>query len=202
MFFVSSVLAQTCSKALRIVALGDSLTAGLGLAANEAYPELLQQSLRAKGWSLVIENAGVSGDTMAGGAQRVGWAVGEGADGVLVALGANDMLRGLPLDATRDALRSLLEELRSRKISVFLVGMKASTNLGEVYQRGFDAMYEEAAQRYASAYYPFLLDGVALNPALNQRDGLHPNAAGARVLAERLMPSFEAWIKTMRQGCS
>jgi acyl-CoA thioesterase-1 len=176
---------------LRIVALGDSLTAGYGLAGNEAFPVRLQRALAAKGIATEIANAGVSGDTASGGLARLDWSVPEGTDAVIVELGANDSLRGIDPKVTRGALDALLRRLGERHIPVLLCGMLAPRNLGAEYGAAFNAIYPDLAKAYGAILYPFFLDGVAADPKLNQRDWLHPTAAGVDVIVDRILPAIE-----------
>ena len=159
---------------MRIVALGDSLTTGLGLPANQAFPARLQAALKARGIAAEIADAGVSGDTAANGLARLDWAVPDKTDGVIVALGANDMLRGLDPALTRKALDEILRRLGERKIPVLLAGMRAAPNFGEDFGKRFETIYPELAAKHDVLLYPFLLDGVAADAKLNQRDGIHP----------------------------
>jgi acyl-CoA thioesterase-1 len=179
---------------LRIVALGDSLTAGFQLPMADAFPAKLQAALRAKGYDVEVVNAGVSGDTAAGGLARLDWSVPEGTDAVIVELGANDMLRGIDPARTRAALSEILGRLKARGLPVLLAGMLASTNLGPDYKAAFDAIYPDLAKTYGALLYPFFLDGVALDRGLTLPDGLHPNAQGVDVIVARILPSVEALI--------
>lgn len=175
-----------------ILALGDSLTAGLGLGPTEAFPARLEAALKAKGHDVKVINAGVSGDTAADGAARLEWALAEPVDAVIVELGANDALRGLPVAQAEQALDQLLTVLDQRKLPVLLAGMKAPPNMGADYQQQFDGMYQRLAAKHPSVLlYPFFLDGVAADPKLNQGDGMHPNPAGVDVIVARILPSVE-----------
>jgi acyl-CoA thioesterase-1 len=174
-------------RPVRIVMLGDSLTAGLGLPARDAIPAQLQARLKAEGHDIVIVNAGVSGDTVADGLARLDWALGDGADAVIVALGANDMLRGRDPAQTRKDLDALLGRLAERRLPVLVCGMLAGRNLGPAYAAAFDSVFPDLAAKYGAALYPFLLDGVALDPKLNQPDGVHPNRDGAAKIAAALV---------------
>lgn len=175
-----------------ILALGDSLTAGLGLGPTEAFPARLEAALKAKGHDVKVINAGVSGDTAADGAARLEWALAEPVDVVIVELGANDALRGLPVAQAEQALDQLLTVLDQRKLPVLLAGMKAPPNMGADYQQQFDGMYQRLAAKHPSVLlYPFFLDGVAADPKLNQGDGMHPNPAGVDVIVARILPSVE-----------
>lgn len=180
-----------------IVMLGDSLTAGLGLPAGEDLPSRLEQRLRDSGMKVRIVNAGVSGDTSAGGLARLDWALADKPDMVIVALGGNDGLRAISPAETRRNIAAIIERLRARHIAVLLAGMKAPRNLGADYAREFDAVFPELARKYDIAFYPFLLEGVALQPGLNQPDGLHPNRKGVAVIAEKLTPVIKQVLETL-----
>lgn len=182
------------ARTLKIVALGDSLTAGYGLGPGEAFPDVLQKALRAKGIDVEIANAGVSGDTAGAGAERLDWSVPDGTDGVIVELGANDALRGVDPVQTRAALDRILTRLGERKIPVLLAGMLAPRNLGPDYIAAFDAMYRQLAEKHGAVLYPFFLDGIAGDKRLNLADGLHPNAAGVARIVERMLPTVEAFL--------
>jgi acyl-CoA thioesterase I len=171
-----------------VVALGDSLTAGLGVAAEDAWPALVQARLLREGYAYRVVNAGVSGDTTAGGLRRVDWTLRLKPDVAIVALGANDGLRGLSLTAMRDNLSQIVTRLQAAGVRVLLAGMRVPPNYGDDYARGFAAVFDEVRGRARVPLLPFLLDGVAADPRLNQPDGIHPNAAGHRVVAERLWP--------------
>jgi acyl-CoA thioesterase-1 len=175
---------------LRILAFGDSLTAGYGLAPPEAFPVRLQARLAAAGIAANVINGGVSGDTTAGGLSRLDWALGDHPDLVLVELGANDALRGIDPKLTYDNLDKILGKLAQSGAKVMLLGMRAPANWGRDYQQQFDAIYPSLAEKYNVPLYPFFLDGVALDPALNQGDGLHPNARGVEVIVARLEPEI------------
>jgi acyl-CoA thioesterase I len=169
-----------------IVALGDSITAGLGVASDEAYPALLQARLSQAGFDYRVVNAGVSGDTSAGGRRRLEWILRTRPEIVIVALGGNDGLRGLPVPALRDNLTAIVTQLRDAGTRVLLVGMRVPPNYGATYARDFAEAFDIVARRTSVAFLPFLLDGVAGDPTLNQPDGIHPNAAGQRAIAERV----------------
>jgi len=179
---------------VRIVVLGDSLSAGFGLAAQDALPAKLERALKAKGRAVTIANAGVSGDTAAGGLSRLGWSVPDGTDAVILELGANDALRGNDPKATRASLEAIITKLKARKIAVLLAGMLAPRNLGPDYAKDFDPIYPDLAAQYGLILYPFLLDGVAGDAALNQADGLHPTAAGVDVIVRGMLPRAEELI--------
>src|SRR5215468_8066324 len=169
---------QAAERPLRIVALGDSLTAGYGLPADAAFPAKLEKALRDKGHVVEIANAGVSGDTAAGGLARLDWSVPEGTDAVIVELGANDMLRGLDPKVTQGSLDEIVRRLTERRIAVLLAGMRAIPNLGIEYVQGFETIYSDIAANHDVILYPFFLEGIAGDGTLNQRDGLHPTAEG------------------------
>lgn len=181
-------------RPVRIVALGDSLTAGLGVAPSDSFPEQLQRALKAKGIAAEVINAGVSGDTSGAALQRLDWAVPPGADAAIVELGANDALRGIDPKLTRAALEKLLGRLQAKGLAVMIAGMKAPSNWGEAYTQEFDRIYPELAQSTGSLLYPFFLDGVAMSTDLNQPDGLHPTAKGVAVIVARIMPKVEELI--------
>jgi acyl-CoA thioesterase-1 len=184
----------SADRPMRIVALGDSLTAGLGLPAQDAFPAKLQAALKAKGHAVTIANAGVSGDTASGGLERLNWSVPDGTDGVILELGANDALRGLDPALTEKALAAILDKLAARHVPVLLAGMKAPRNLGSDYTARFDAIYPALASTHPVVFYPFFLEGVATDPHLNQGDGLHPTAAGVDVIVARILPQVEELI--------
>jgi acyl-CoA thioesterase-1 len=185
-------------RPIRIVALGDSLTAGLGLGPADTFPVKLGRALAAKGVVVDIANAGVSGDTASAGLARLDWSVPEGTDAVILELGANDALRGLDPALTRQALDAILTRLKQRRIAVLLCGIRAPRNLGADYARAFDAIFPDLAARHGAAFYPFFLDGVVGDPRLNQRDGIHPTAAGVDVIVARILPSVETLVGRLR----
>jgi acyl-CoA thioesterase I len=177
-----------------VVALGDSLTAGLGVTADEAWPALVEARLHREGYSYRVVNAGVSGDTTAGGLRRVDWILRNRPQIAVVALGANDGLRGLDTEVMERNLLAIVERLRASGARVLVVGMRVPTNYGETYSQAFRDVFPDVARRTGSTLMPFLLDGVAADPRLNQPDGIHPNAAGHRVIAERLWPYLVALL--------
>ena len=185
----AGLVAETRTEALRILMLGDSLTAGYGLASRDGLPAKLEAALRERGLDARVIDAGVSGDTTAGGLARLDWALVDRPHAVVVALGANDALRAIDPAVARSNLDRLLAALSERGLPVLLAGMLAPRNLGAEYGGRFDAIYPELAERHDVLLYPFLLDGVATVPALNQSDGLHPNAAGVEVIVRRILPS-------------
>ena len=185
----AGLAADARAEALRILMLGDSLTAGYGLASRDALPARLEAVLRDRGLDARVIDAGVSGDTTAGGLARLDWALADRPHAVIVALGANDALRAIDPAVARSNLDRLLAALSERSLPVLLAGMLAPRNLGPEYGARFDAIYPELAERHGVLLYPFLLDGVATVAALNQADGLHPNEAGVQVIVERILPS-------------
>jgi acyl-CoA thioesterase-1 len=184
---------------VKVVALGDSLTAGFNLPASAALPARLERALRQKGHAVQIANAGVSGDTASGGLARLDWSVPPGTEAVIVALGANDMLRGLDPKVTQRALDEIVRRLTERRVAVLLAGMRAIPNLGIDYVQGFEAIYPEVAAKYGVLLYPFLLEGVAGEARLNQRDGIHPTAAGIDVMVAGILPKAEELLARVRQ---
>ena len=179
----------------RVVFLGDSLTAGYGLPADQAYPALLDARLRASGFAVTVVNAGVSGDTSAGGLRRLDWSLDGDVRVLVVALGGNDALRGLSVEDLRQNLAAIIERAHDRRVRVVLAGMEAPPNLGPLYTRAFRHVYRDLADRYDVALLPFLLDGVAGIAGLNQPDGIHPNAEGARRVAENVWPYLESAVR-------
>jgi acyl-CoA thioesterase-1 len=188
------LLAPLAAEPLRIVALGDSLTAGAGLAADKTFPTRLEAALRARGHDVTVVNAGVSGDTARDGLARLDWSVGPDTDAVIVELGANDALRGTDPAIARQAIEAILARLAERQLPVLLAGMIAPPNLGDDYGAAFNAIYGDLANKYDAILYPFFLDGVAGDAKLNLRDGIHPNPDGIDVIVERILPMVEAVI--------
>jgi acyl-CoA thioesterase-1 len=182
------------SGPIRLVVLGDSLSAGLGLSAGDAFPARLQKALKEKGIDIDITNAGVSGDTASGGRDRLDWSVPEGTEGVILELGANDALRGIDPSITRAALSDVVGRLKARGIAVLLCGMLAPPNYGSDYAARFNSIYPELARSFGVALYPFFLDGVAADAKLNQADGIHPTPAGVDMIVTRIMPTVEAFL--------
>lgn len=175
----------------RILVLGDSLVAGYGLPPGQSFPEALHRSLAADGRDVTVINAGVSGDTTAGGLARLDWSLGDNPDAVIIVLGGNDMLRGLDPVATRANLDNVITRLRQREIGVLLAGMMAPRNMGPEFVASFDGLYPDLAAKHDIGLYPFFLDGVALDPKLNLPDGLHPNEAGIDEIVKRIRPSVD-----------
>jgi acyl-CoA thioesterase-1 len=190
--------AAAAAAPIKIVALGDSLTAGLGLPEKDGFVPRLQAALAAAGVAAEVVNAGVSGDTAADGLGRLDWSVPAGTDAVIVELGANDMLRGLKPQATRAALDAILSRLAARHIAVLLCGMRAAPNLGAAYGEEFARIYAELAAKYGVPLYPFFLDGVAADLKLTQPDGMHPNAAGVDAIVARILPKVQDLVARAR----
>jgi acyl-CoA thioesterase-1 len=182
------------TKPIKMVVLGDSLSAGLGLSAPAAFPARLQKALETKGIAVDMINAGVSGDTSSGGRDRLDWSIPEGTDAVILELGANDALRGTDPAVTRAALSDILTRLKARKIRVLMCGMVAPPNYGSDYSARFNAIYPDLANSFAVPLYPFFLEGVAANPKLNQADGLHPTAEGVDVIVKNMLPTVQAFV--------
>jgi acyl-CoA thioesterase-1 len=199
LLMVSAVAGLAAERPVRIVALGDSLTAGYGLAASEAFPAKLEKALRALGLAVEVANAGVSGDTTSGGLARLDWAVPDGTDAVIVELGANDMLQGKDPKLARRSLEEILQRLADRRIPVLLAGMRAAPNMGVDYAREFEAIYPELAAKHDVLFYPFFLDGIASESRLNQRDGLHPTKAGVDAIVSRILPKVEDLVARARE---
>ena len=183
---------------VKIVALGDSLTAGYGLPADAAFPVRLERALTGKGLAVDVINAGVSGDTSADGLARLDWSVPDDTDAAIVELGANDALRGIDPQLTRAALDAILTRLAARRLPVLLAGMRAPPNMGAEYAKTFNTIYPDLAAAHGVLLYPFFLDGVAAEPRLNQGDGVHPTAAGVDVIVARLLPKAEELVTRAR----
>ena len=193
--------AQARAEPTTIVALGDSLTAGYGLAPGKGFPAQLERALQSEGFDVEVIDAGVSGDTTSGGLSRLDWSVGEDADAVIVALGANDALRALDPATTKANLTAILDRLEERGLPVLLAGMLAPPNLGEAYADEFAGVFDTLASRDV-VYYPFFLEGVAANPALNQSDGIHPTAEGIAVMVEKILPAARELIERTSEEAS
>jgi acyl-CoA thioesterase I len=180
-----------------MVVLGDSLSAGLGLSASEAFPERLQKALNSNGIRVEMTNAGVSGDTSSDGRDRLDWSVPDSTDAVIVELGANDALRGTNPAVTRSALSDILARLKARGIAVLLCGMLAPPNYGSDFSARFNAIYPDLAKSFGVPLYPFFLQGVAADASLNQADGIHPTAAGVDVIVRNILPTVQAFLGTI-----
>lgn len=187
--------ARAADKAVTLVVLGDSLSAGYGLPAEDAFPAKLETALKDMGYDIRVENSGVSGDTTAGGRARLGWAIGDNPGAVILELGANDALRGLKPENAYKNLAAMLRDLEAKDIPVLLAGMKAPPNMGEEYAREFEAVFTRLDREFDVVFYPFFLDGVAGTPSLNQDDGIHPTAKGVDVIVANIMPKIEALLK-------
>jgi acyl-CoA thioesterase-1 len=185
------------AKPVKMVVLGDSLSAGLGLPASAAFPARLQKALADKGIKVEMTNAGVSGDTASGGRDRLDWSVPDGTDAVIVELGANDALRGIDPAVTRAALTDILTRLKARNIAILLCGMLAPPNYGSDYAARFNAIYPELSKSFGVPLYPFFLEGVAAEAKLNQADGIHPTADGVDIIVKNILPMVEALIGTI-----
>lgn len=194
-----AMAADTPSRPVKIVAFGDSLTAGYLLPAQEAFPVQLQAALKAKGHLVEIENAGVSGDTTSAGLERLAWSVPDGTDAVILELGANDALRGISPAIARKNLDQILANLKSRDIDVLIAGMAAPENWGRDYADDFNVIYTDLSKTYGALLYPFFLDGVALKPELNLSDGLHPTGKGVAVIVERILPLVEQLLERVKE---
>lgn len=191
---VAQTQVATMTKPIKMVVLGDSLSAGYGLPAAAAFPVRLQKALEAKGIKVDMVNAGVSGDTSSGGRERLDWSVPDGTDAVIVELGANDALRGTDPAVTKAALSDIITKLQARKIAVLLCGMVAPPNYGSDYAAKFNAIYPDLAKQFSVPLYPFFLDGVAAESKLNQADGMHPTAEGVDIVVKNILPTVEAFL--------
>lgn len=181
-----------------IVVLGDSLTAGYGLPQDQSFPAQLEAALAARGQNVKVVNAGVSGDTAAAGLQRLDWAIPADADAVIVELGANDALQGLPPEGTKAALAKIIEAVQAKDLPVLLAGMEAPRNMGEEYVNAFRAIYPDLAAQYDVILYPFFLDGAALDDGLMLNDGIHPNGKGVAVIVDKILPKVEELLAHAR----
>jgi acyl-CoA thioesterase-1 len=195
-------LDQAQARETVIVALGDSLTAGLGLPEKDSFPAQLEKALLARGQEVKVVNAGVSGDTAAAGLARLDWAMPGDASAVIIELGGNDALQGLDPAATKATLEKIITKVKARGLPVLLAGMEAPRNLGKDYVDQFRAIYAELAQRYDLVFYPFFLDGVALDDQYTQEDGLHPNAQGVARIVERMLPKVEELLERVSANSS
>jgi acyl-CoA thioesterase-1 len=190
--------AKAADRPVKIVVLGDSLTAGLGLPGGQAFPVKLGRALKDKGIAVEIVDAGVSGDTASNGLARLDWSVPEGTDAAIVELGANDALRGVNPKVTRNALDAIVRRLKARGIEVLVAGMLAPPNLGGDYVRAFNSIFPETAAAHGALFYPFFLEGVATQAKFNQRDGVHPNAAGVDIIVAAILPKVEELVTKVR----
>ncbi len=192
--FAGSSSAKAQEKAINLVGFGDSLMAGYQLSPSESYTAQLETALKAKGHNVVITNAGVSGDTTSAGLSRIDWSVPDGTDGVILELGANDALRGIAPEQSEKNLDAMLARLKERGIPVLLAGILAPPNMGGDYAEKFNPIYKRLSEKYAVPLYPFFLDGVTTVPGMQLEDGMHPNAKGVAVMAERTLPMVEAFL--------
>jgi len=195
---MTPLASASAAETLRIVAFGDSLTAGYGLPQGQDFASRLEAALKKRGHDVVIANAGVSGDTTAGGRARFDWAVPPETDGVILELGANDVLRGIPPKTTRANLEDILARLRKRNIPVLLTGMRALANWGPDYAKAFEAIFPELSEKYGALYYPFFMEGVIDKPELKLEDALHPNQQGVETIVSRIVPDVEKLIARVR----
>ena len=181
-----------------IVAFGDSLTAGLGLPQDQAFPAQLEAALKARGTEATVVNAGVSGDTAAAGLARLDWSLPDNASAVIIELGANDALQGVPPEGTKQALAKIIETVQARGLPILLAGMEAPPNMGKDYPDQFRAIYVDLAERYHVILHPFFLEGAALNDGMTQGDGLHPNAKGVAAIVENILPKVEELLAEVK----
>ena len=191
----SGIAASPRGDRPRIVAFGDSLTAGLGVTIEESYPSQLQRRLDRDGYQYRVINAGVSGDTTAGGLRRIAWVLKSRPHLVILELGANDGLRGLSLRETKANLERIIQQIRSASVTVVLAGMKLPPNYGAEYTHGFESMYPALAEKYRLALIPFFLDGVAGSASLNQADGIHPTGEGYRIIADKVVETVRPLLE-------
>ena len=181
-----------------IVAFGDSLTAGLGLPQDQAFPAQLEAALKARGTEATVVNAGVSGDTAAAGLARLDWSLPDDANAVIIELGANDALQGVPPEGTKGALAKIIKTVQARGLPILLAGMEAPPNMGKDYADQFRAIYVDLAERYHVLLYPFFLEGAAMNDGMTQGDGLHPNAKGVAAIVENILPKVEELLAEVK----
>lgn len=204
-FFLSLAMTIALSATARaesvsLVGFGDSLMAGYQLPPEDAFPARLEKALREKGLDVTIANAGVSGDTTSGGLARIDWSVPDGTRGVILELGANDALRGIPPEETRENLEAMIVRLKGRGISVLLAGMLAPPNMGADYGARFNAIFPELAKEHNLVFYPFFLDGVVTEAGLKLEDGMHPNGDGIGIMVERFLPTAELFVRSLGKG--
>lgn len=187
---------QTVSNKPKIIAFGDSLTAGFGLSEKDSYPYLLQEKLRADGYDYEVVNAGVSGDTSAGGLERIDWSLEQGNVQILILeLGANDLLRGLPVEKMKENLGTIIKKAKAKNIKVLFCGMLAPPTMGSKYQREYVSVFPDLAAEHKVEFLPFILDNVATNPKLNQPDGIHPNAEGEKIMTENVYRALKPLLQ-------
>jgi acyl-CoA thioesterase-1 len=200
LFGTALVASAATERPVKIVAFGDSLTAGYGLPATDAFPVKLAHALEAKGIKVQIVNAGVSGDTASGGLARLDWSLPSDTDGVILELGANDSMRGIDPAVTREALAAILTKLKERGVAVLLCGMYAPPNMGADFERAYQRMYPQLARSYDAILYPFFLDGVAGHREHNQADGIHPTSKGVDVIVKAILPKVEELVARVKAG--
>jgi acyl-CoA thioesterase-1 len=204
-FFLSLAMTIALSATARaesvtLVGFGDSLMAGFQLPPEDAFPARLEKALRDKGLDVTIANAGVSGDTTSGGLARIDWSVPDGTNGVILELGANDALRGIPPEETRKNLEAMIARLKERGIAVLLAGMMAPPNMGAEYASRFNPIFPELAKEHNLVFYPFFLDGVVTEAGLKLEDGMHPNGDGVGIMVERFLPTAELFVRSLAKG--
>lgn len=185
------------AETISLVGFGDSLMAGYQLPPEDAFPARLEKALKEKGLDVTVANAGVSGDTSSGGLARIDWSIPDGTKGVILELGANDALRGIPPEETRKNIEAMIARLKERGIAVLLAGMMAPPNMGADYAARFNPIYPELAEKYGLELYPFFLDGVVTDAALKLEDGMHPNGNGVGTMVEKALPVVERFIATL-----
>lgn len=185
------------AETISLVGFGDSLMAGYQLPPEDAFPARLEKALKEKGLDVTVANAGVSGDTSSGGLARIGWSIPDGTKGVILELGANDALRGIPPEETRKNIEAMIARLKERGIAVLLAGMMAPPNMGADYAARFNPIYPDLAEKYGLELYPFFLDGVVTDAALKLEDGMHPNGNGVGIMVEKALPTVERFIATL-----
>jgi acyl-CoA thioesterase-1 len=200
LLFAFSNLRPAHADEIKLLVFGDSLAHGYGLSSEFAFPTQLERRLRDEGWDLRVINAGNSGDTTAAGLARLDWSLADEPDAVLVELGANDALRGIDPNQTRANLEAILDRLGDLGLPVLLAGMRAPRNLGSSYAESFDRIFPDLAEAHKVALYPFFLEGVALQPTLNQADGIHPNREGVSIIVERILPHVIDLLERVRSG--
>ncbi|MDF1633290.1 arylesterase [Mycoplana sp. MJR14] len=194
---VLSAARPAAAEPVALVGFGDSLMAGYQLPAEDAFPAQLERALRARGAEVAIANAGVSGDTTSGGLARLDWSVPDGTKGVILELGANDALRGIPPEQTEQNLDRMISGLKGRGMAVLLVGMLAPPNMGAAYGERFNGMYQRLAEKHQVPLYPFFLDGVVTHADLQLEDGMHPNSKGVAVMVDKMLPSVHQFLKSL-----
>lgn len=196
----SGAMAQVTPAPLKIIVLGDSLSAGYKLPREAAFTSQLEAALKAKGYDVTVPNTGVSGETTSGGLSRLDWILADKPGLMIVELGANDGLRGIDPARTRENLDKILTKLREKNVPVLLAGMMAPRNLGSDYGKVFDAIYPDLAKKHGVPLYPFFLEGVAMDPKLNQEDGMHPTAEGVAIIVKNILPSVTAALDKIKAG--